>query len=283
LSRTLWLSDDNFFADRDWAVSVLNAIIGSDIKYSFTVQARYEVGFDDEMLSLLKKAGFTEIAMGIEFIEDEAFVNYHKKSNVEEIIKSIENIRRHGLRVRGLFIAGADNHTKGLGKRLTDFVLKYDIQGILLQSMYFIPGTPVYDANKGRLLHEDWEKCTGHVVHRPKSITPYELQTEIIYALKSIYSVKRLCRSLLFDGWQRKILFFGEFFWQRSCCADLKRELPYLKELSSPTAQESVPATHSEAIGRLRSLNVTSPVRRTDNAQQYKGYYKRNRPNCCEK
>ena len=56
-AKILWLTDDNFFADRDWAVSVLNAIIRSGIRYQFTVQARYEVGFDDEMLELLKEAG----------------------------------------------------------------------------------------------------------------------------------------------------------------------------------------------------------------------------------
>lgn len=81
MSRVLWLSDDNFFADRDWAVSVLNAIIESGIKYYFTIQARYEVGFDDEMLDLLKKAGFIEVAMGIEFLEDTSFKEYHKKSS----------------------------------------------------------------------------------------------------------------------------------------------------------------------------------------------------------
>lgn len=57
LAKLLWLTDDNFFADRKWAIRILNAIIESGIKYNFTVQARYEVGYDDEMLILLKKHG----------------------------------------------------------------------------------------------------------------------------------------------------------------------------------------------------------------------------------
>jgi len=56
-AKILWLTDDNFFADRDWAVSVLNAIIRSGIRYQFTVQARYEVGFDDEMLLIVNCPG----------------------------------------------------------------------------------------------------------------------------------------------------------------------------------------------------------------------------------
>lgn len=233
MSRVLWLSDDNFFADRDWAVSVLNAIIESGIKYYFTIQARYEVGFDDEMLDLLKKAGFIEVAMGIEFLEDKSFEKYHKKSSYTEIVRSVQNIQKHGLNVRGLFIVGADNHTKGVGDRLADFVLEHNIHGILIQSMYFVPGTPVYEANKNRLLHKNWAKYNGNVVHYPQNITPYDLQKEIIRAIDRIYSAKRLFNALLHEKWIRKVLFIGEYFWQKSVRADLKRELPYLKNLET--------------------------------------------------
>ena len=228
LARILWFTDDNFFANREWAVSVLKSIIESGIHYSFTIQARYEVGFDDEMLDLLKEAGFIEIAMGIEFLEDEAFTQYHKKSTCDDIIQSIKNIQKHGLNVRGLFIVGADNHTKGVGDRLADFVLKYDIRGVLIQSMYFVPGTPVYEANKDRLLHQDWSKYNGNVVHIPKSISPYDLQMEIIHASAKIYSLKNLFHVLLCRKWREKLIFIGEFFWQKSVRDDLKKELPQL-------------------------------------------------------
>ena len=230
LTKLLWLTDDNFFADREWAMEVLQAIIDSGIRYNFTVQARYEVGFDDEMLDLLKRAGFIEVAMGIEFLEDEAFDNYHKKSSRSEIIASIKNIQKHGLSVRGLFILGADNHTVGVGERLADFVIRYNIKGVLIQSMYFVPGTPVYDANKDNLLHTNWAKYNGHVVHMPKNISPYELQLENIYASKKIYSVKRLVKALIAEDFIHKVTFLGEFFWQKSIREDLKAELPYLKQ-----------------------------------------------------
>lgn len=231
LSRVLWLTDDNFFADRDWAVSVLEAIIDSNIKYSFTVQARYEVGFDDEMLDLLIKAGFIEVAIGIEFLEDESFEEYHKKSSYAEIVRSVQKIQKHGLNVRGLFIVGADNHTKGVGDRLVNSVLKYGIHGILIQSMYFVPGTPVYEVNKDRLIHKNWSKYNGNVVHYPKNITAYDLQREIIHAIDIVYSVKRLFHALCHEKWINKMLFIGEFFWQKSVRTDLMRELPYLKNL----------------------------------------------------
>lgn len=230
LSKFLWITDDNFFADREWAKSVLQAIIDSGINYRFTVQARYEVGFDDEMLMLLKKAGFMELAVGIEFLEDEAFKLNHKSSTYSEILRAVKNIQAHGLRVRGLFIVGADNHTKGVGDRLADFVIENDISGVLIQSMYFIPGTKAYEVHKDKLITDSpWSRCTGKVVHFPENISPVQLQKEIIRASSRIYSVKRLMGALFKKRGVELILFIGEFFWQMSVRADLKKDLAFLE------------------------------------------------------
>lgn len=233
LAKVLWITDDNFFADRAWAISVLQAIIDSGIKYNFTVQARFEVGFDNDMLDLLRKAGFVEIAMGIEFLEDESFESYHKKSTYDDILRSINNIQKHGLRVRGLFIVGADNHTKGVVTRLSDFVLQYNICGVLIQSMYFVPGTPVYETHQAKLIHKDWSKYNGNVVHYPEKITPYDLQREIITASRRIYSFKRLLHAIFQKQGLERLLFVGEYFWQKSVRSDLRKELPALKRIST--------------------------------------------------
>jgi hypothetical protein len=96
--------------------------------------------------------------------------------------------------------------------------------------MYFIPGTPVYETHKDKLLHTDWSKCTGNVVHYPENISPYDLQKEIIHASQKIYSLKRLITAILKKRGIERILFIGEFFWQKSVRADLKKELVYLKK-----------------------------------------------------
>lgn len=228
LIKDLWITDDNFFADREWAISVLQAIIDSGIKYRFNIQARYEVGFDDEMLELLKKAGFFELDIGIEFIDDESFKTYHKKSTRKEIEDSIRNIQKHGLSVRGLFILGSDNQKKGCGKELADFVIKNHIQGVLIQCMYFVPGTPAYEKNKDRLIHRDWSKYNGNTVHYPQNMTPYELQMEHIDASRRIYSFRRLLHAIIFEDFVHKGLFIGEFLWHWSIRCDLKKELKHL-------------------------------------------------------
>ena len=257
LAKVLWITDDNFFANRAWAIQVLNAIISSGIRYQFTIQARFEVGFDDEMLELLKKAGFIELAMGIEFLEDESFKAYHKESTYRQILKSVRNIRRHGLRVRGLFIVGADNHTVGVGKRLARFVIENHISGVLIQSMYFIPGTPVYETHKDRLIGApagqpskctpDWSRCTGKVVHYPEKLSPAQLQREIIDASRRIYSLPRLADALIHQRGIDRLLFLGEFFWQAWVRRQLKSELPWLSSLpASESRMVSSPCIRPE-------------------------------------
>jgi radical SAM superfamily enzyme YgiQ (UPF0313 family) len=231
--KNLWITDDNFFANREWAMSVLRAIANANTGYSFNVQARYEVGFDDEMLELLRHAGFFELDIGIEFIDDASFETYHKKSSKMEIIEAIRNIRKHGISVRGLFILGSDHHKKGCGKQLADFVIDNHIQGVLIQCMYFTPGTPVYEKTKDRLIHQNWAKYNGNTVHFPKQLSPYELQLEHIDASRRIYSLRRLLYALVFEDPIHKILFIGEFFWHLSIRSDLRKELRNLRTLDS--------------------------------------------------
>ncbi|MGL5675601.1 MAG: B12-binding domain-containing radical SAM protein [Cellulosilyticaceae bacterium] len=225
LSAVVWITDDNFAENREWAISVLKAIIQSGIKYRFSVQARYEIGFDDELLDLMKQAGFIEVAMGIEFLDDNTFKVYQKESSYERIVQSIANIQRHGIGVRGLFIVGADEDRIGVGDKIVAFVKANKIHGVLIQSMFFTPGTPVYEQNKHRLIHQNWEKYDGHVVHYPKNIKPQELQLEIIRASRKIYSIRRLLHSLICDSFIFKVLFIGEFFWHQSMRKEWKKEV----------------------------------------------------------
>ena len=96
-----------------------------------------------------------------------------------------------------------------------------------------MPGPPVYESHKNRLLHKDWSRDNGNAVHIPEKMTPYELQLENIRASKKIYSFPRLVHALLHEDALHKLLFLGEFFWHMSIRADLRKELPYLDRRST--------------------------------------------------
>lgn len=124
-----------------------------------------------------------------------------------------------------------------MGDKLADFVIENHIKGALIQCMYFVPGTPVYESHKDRLLHRDWSRYNGNTVHRPEQMTPYELQLEHIKASKKIYSFPRLVEALLREDALHKLLFLGEYFWHMSIRADLKKELLQLPQDFAFTAK----------------------------------------------
>ena len=167
LAKDLWLTDDNFFADRDWAMSVLRAIVDSGIRYRFNVQARYEG-------KLRRRDAPT-------FSGRPASSSWIWASSFWTTPPSPPTRRAPGRRSStpsatsaptasasgGLFILGSDDQEAGVGDQLADFVIQNHIQGTLIQCMYFVPGTPVYEANRDRLLHQDWSKYNGNAVHFP--------------------------------------------------------------------------------------------------------------------
>lgn len=257
-TKAVWLTDDNFALNRAWAKSVLQAIIDSDIDWPITVQAHYELGFDEEMLALMKQANFFEVSLGIEFIDDASFVRYHKRCTRERIEQAIANIQAHGIGVRGLFILGSDEDTPGVGKRLGQFIIDNNIHGCLIQSMFFIPGTPVYEQNKDRLLHHNWDLFNGNVVHQPENMTPAELQQEMIDASATAYSPRRLLHALLHAKGVFKILFIGETFWHAHLRRTWRKRLPELRAYD--TSSDSFMAEAGLPIKGLTGVQTDASV-----------------------
>jgi radical SAM superfamily enzyme YgiQ (UPF0313 family) len=108
------------------------------------------------MLDLMRRAGFIELALGIEFLDDESFVDYGKKSTRDDIVRAIANIRAHGIGVRGLFIVGTDHDRRGVGRRIARFVAENGIHGALVQSMFFTPALPFFEENPTSLIDQNW-------------------------------------------------------------------------------------------------------------------------------
>jgi hypothetical protein len=68
-------------------------------------------------------------------------------------------------------------------------------------------------------------------------MTPAQLQEEIIHASRIIYSFKHLLRAIFAWRGLERMLFIGEYFWQKSVRRRLKSELPYLRSRTAPSAR----------------------------------------------
>lgn len=196
LPRVIWITDDNFFSDTEWAKDVLRAMAELKTGYKFNVQARVEIAHDDELLDLMRKAQIGFVSLGIESLDQTTLCNFNKGLSLENIRYAIKRIRARGMDVHGLFVFGDDEFRKGDGLKVAEFTKRFKLSGVLIQPLTPFPGTSLFSRLKAenRILSENWGDYGGKVVFQPRNMSPAELMGEIGECYKSIYSPTQLIR-----------------------------------------------------------------------------------------
>lgn len=210
--KIIWITDDNFFADKIWASDVLIELAKLNTRYKFVIQARPEIAYDDEMLVLMKKANIGIVYMGIESLNPSSLAKFKKDSTLDDIKFAVKKIKDSGINIHGLFVFGDDDFRKGDGLRVAEFVKQHNLSGALIQPLTPFPGTNLFKMMKkeNRILHEDWRFYNGKVVFTPKQLSAAELQKEISDCYKSVFSPLRVIKFLLFGPKGFKLAGLGE-------------------------------------------------------------------------
>ena len=196
LPRVIWITDDNFFSDKEWAKDVLRAMAELQTGYRFNVQARADIAEDDELLQLMREAKIGFVSLGIESLSENSLRNFNKRLTLENMKHAIKKIRDHGMDVHGLFIFGDDEFRKGDGLIVAQFIKRYMLSGALVQPLTPFPGTRLFSRLKGekRILTENWGDYGGKIVFQPKNLSASELMEEICECYRRIYSPMQVVR-----------------------------------------------------------------------------------------
>lgn len=159
--REFHIVDDNFTLDKTFAKNVLSEIINLKLNASFAVPNGIRLDtLDDELLTLMKKAGFYLVSAGIESGSDRVLKLMNKDMTVDKIKEKLLLIKRHDLDCAGFFILGYPGETEEEIKKTIDFSLSLG----LLRANYFLfqplPGTKVEEQFKNRNLKIDYKKLS---------------------------------------------------------------------------------------------------------------------------
>jgi radical SAM superfamily enzyme YgiQ (UPF0313 family) len=208
----IWITDDNFSSDKNWAKALLKELATIKTRHKLVIQARVDIAEDEELLRLMKKANIGIIYLGIESLRQESLDNFNKEITVENAASAIEKIKNYGMDVHGLFVFGDDEFKKGDGKRVARFVKEHRLSGALIQPLTPFPGTALFKKMKseGRILHENWQDYNGKITYMPKNLTPAELQEEIYKCYRRVYSPTHVIKFLLFGQKGFKLQVLGE-------------------------------------------------------------------------
>jgi radical SAM superfamily enzyme YgiQ (UPF0313 family) len=191
--RELLFVDNYFGADATYTKRLLGRIIEETLDFDIIVLCRIEIAQDPEMMTLMQRAGVTALYVGIESIQPETLKKYAKHQNLGRIRASVAVFHRHGFRLSGSFVIGADTDTSATIDATVSFALENGIE-----VCYFFPLWGHYLEKKlgnrpliprHRSIFKGWDYCDGNfVTHFPLQMRPSQLQQAVIDAHRRVYA-----------------------------------------------------------------------------------------------
>jgi len=223
--------DDNFASNPRRAKQLLRRMIERGFRFSWMTQVRADVARDGELLDLMAEAGCTYLFIGFESVDPRALLEMRKGQSVAEMQRAIEEIRRRGIHVHGMFVLGFDSDTPETVRATVEFAVARRIDTVQFLALTPIPGTELFRKleGEGRILDREWGGFDGlHVKHRPRGFTPEELQGALIEAHRRFYTLGRVLQRLLS---RRLRAVYLSLFARWEIRRWLRRERPHLEGL----------------------------------------------------
>lgn len=193
--RTMFIVDDNFTVNRRYTAQICAGLARLKDRPSWIAQAGVDLGRDEALIKLMKRAGCFALALGLESVNDDTLAAYNKGQSTDDIVHCIETLRRHGIWIHGMFVLGGEADGPGAAAATVAFARKHKIGSVQLLALTPIPGTPLYTRldSEGRIFNRDWALYDGHhVVFEPARMTPLELQVGLINAYREFYSLRHV-------------------------------------------------------------------------------------------
>ena len=179
----VFVADDNFIGDREYAKEVLNKLIAWTTKrehpFVFMCQASLNLGKDDELMELMIQANFFTVFVGVESPDEHVLALNRKFHNFRNpITECLDNMRDRGLTVMPSFVLGFDGEKKGLGDRLISMIETTSIPVAMVNLLQILPGTDLASRMKaeGRLIER---RTVGDFTGGTLSYVPDRPATEI--------------------------------------------------------------------------------------------------------
>ncbi len=208
----IFFVDDNIVGNLSYAKELLTML--SHYRLRWVSQGPIHIAENEEILSLMAKAGCHGLFIGFESLREENLELMGKRINrVERYERAVQRLHDAGIGVYGSFVFGYDYDDASVFDEFLEFADRNRIDGAFLPILTPFPGTRIYQRLKqeGRLLTEDWSKYDmATVVFQPKRMTVEELQEGFWKVNRSFYSIPSMIKRI-FHPFQirRSLIIFG--------------------------------------------------------------------------
>jgi radical SAM superfamily enzyme YgiQ (UPF0313 family) len=161
--ENVFFVDDNFIGNKhllkqDLLPKLISWIRERNYPFTFNTQASINIADDDELLDLMRKAGFAKVFIGIETPSAAGLKECSKVQNERrDMIASVKKIQQAGIEVQGGFIVGFDSDPKTIFEDQIRFIQESSIVTAMVGLLTALKGTTLYRRlnNENRLLSEE--------------------------------------------------------------------------------------------------------------------------------
>jgi radical SAM superfamily enzyme YgiQ (UPF0313 family) len=147
---------------------------------------------DPSVVREMALAGCTGVFIGFESLSDSNLASARKRTpRTEEYARRVRILHDHGIQVNGSFVLGFDDDRRDVFATTAQWTEANRLECATFHILTPYPGTPLFRQmeSEGRLLHKNWSLYdTGHVVFRPKHMTPEELADGYAWIYQRLFS-----------------------------------------------------------------------------------------------
>lgn len=193
----LFVTDDNFFQNREKAVKFCNTIKYLGCRWG--CQISIDIAGDDILLKLMAESGCISVLIGFESLNRENLLKMKKSANISvNYSEAVKKINSFGIMVYGTFIFGYDSDSCDSFKYSLDFAVESRLFMANFNPLMVMPGTELYKRMKsdGRLLYEKWwlddSYRYGDTMFMPKKMSPDELKEGCFDTRKKFNSISSI-------------------------------------------------------------------------------------------
>ena len=198
---SLFIVDDNFIGNkRKLKEEILPAIIqwrkGKKYPFSLFTEASINLADDEELITLMVKAGFNRVFIGIETPNEDSLTECNKNQNKNrDLVESVKKIQSYGMEVQGGFIVGFDSDPPSIFDSQINFIQNSGIVTAMVGLLNAPRGTRLYQRliRENRIVDDSTGDNTDYSLNfKPKMnydmlINGYRYILSTIYAPKQFY------------------------------------------------------------------------------------------------
>lgn len=206
--KEIRIIDDMFTADMKRAKKICELIVQNNLKFPWTLAAGLRVDkIDLEFLTLAKKAGLYQVALGFESGDQKSLDSIAKGITIEQSYGAMELVKKAKIESVGFFMFGLPTDTEESLKKTIAFAKKLSPTYAKVTITIPFPGTRLYEEyeKKGLIKSRDWAKynlhSAAHIFQHPnlsiKTLDRYYNKFYYSYYLRPSYLFNTFFRTLI--------------------------------------------------------------------------------------